>query len=56
MDETQLLTSAKIEQVCENTGPLGARTVLKVLANLGKEEVLIICSITPVWLEMRWSW
>jgi hypothetical protein len=56
MDETQLLTGAEIEQVCENAGPLGARTVLKVLANLGEEEVLIVCSIAPVWLEMRWSW
>lgn len=56
MDEAQLLTGTEIEQVCEDAGPLGARTVLKVLANLGKEEVLIICGIAPVWLEMRWSW
>lgn len=52
MDEAQLLTGAEIEQVCENASPLRARTVLKVLANLGEEEVLIVCSIAPVWLEM----
>ena len=52
MDETQLRTGAEVQKIGEDTGSLGARAVLKVLPNLGEEEVLVISRATPIRLTM----
>lgn len=53
MDKAELLTGAEVEQVGEDARPLRPGAVLEVLADLGKEEVLVVCCVAPVGLVVR---
>lgn len=52
MDKTQLLTCTEIQEVGQDPRSLRAGTVLKVLSDLGEEEILIVSCVAPVWLAM----
>ncbi len=56
VNKAQLLAGAEIEHVGQDPRALRARAILKVLPQLGEEEVLIICSVAPVRLAMGRAW
>lgn len=62
MNKAQLLAGAEIQQVGQNPRSLRTGRVLKVLSDLGKEEVFVVGGIAPVGLAVgrsrrcRWGW
>lgn len=53
VNKAQLLASAEVQQVRQDTGALGPGAVLKMLPDLGQEEVLVVRRVAPVRLLMR---
>lgn len=52
MDEAQLLTCAKIQQVGQETGTVRTTGVLEMMTDFGQKEILVVGGIAPVELTV----
>lgn len=55
VNKAQLLASAEVQQIRQHTCALRTGAVLKVLPDLGQEEVLVVRRVAPVRLLVRGS-
>ena len=53
MNEAQLLACAEVQKISEEPRPLGAAAFQEVLSQVGKKEVFVVGSLTPVGLGVR---